>query len=471
MEGTPVQREGATTSSKPKVLWSSAKKAKRQKTDHFSGAEKENANAAYRNMTTQLDVLNEDEVVQVEANLHGDFDSIKLPRWLRKRREMLKHTAELHAAPSTPTPFTPSASFTAPELTQAAMAPREYRILRPIARPPPPNFPERQVGSVLVDYPRRVSSVSRALYQADTPTKDDFYVNVLASHPSQSIVACATLQDVVLYRATGARRTTSTLSIADKLTSSSSYISSLAWTSPTQLAIGTSDAIVHLYDVSRAATCVQSIEGAHTDRISSMAWSASRCVLSTGSRDSTLAHHDVRLRQPTLPTRSHGHDQEVCGLAYAGNGTTLASGGNDNVVNLWDLKQERSKMEHSKYVDGYMSHQPMHRLMEHCAAVKALAWCPWETSLLATGGGTADKSIKLWNSHTGMLLQSKTTHAQVSALVWSNPTSGNKFKELLSAHGFQSPAMTLWSYPSMQKIRSFTTRSGRMIRCMTDIGM
>ncbi|RLN99734.1 hypothetical protein DYB28_011642 [Aphanomyces astaci] len=261
MEGTPVQREGATTSSKPKVLWSSAKKAKRQKTDHFSGAEKENANAAYRNMTTQLDVLNEDEVVQVEANLHGDFDSIKLPRWLRKRREML--VPELHAAPSTPTPFTPSASFTAPELTQAAMAPREYRILRPIARPPPPNFPERQVGSVLVDYPRRVSSVSRALYQADTPTKDDFYVNVLASHPSQSIVACATLQDVVLYRATGARRTT----------------------------------------------------------------------------DSTLAHHDVRLRQPTLPTRSHGHDQEVCGLAYAGNGTTLASGGNDNVVNLWDLKQ------------------------------------------------------------------------------------------------------------------------------------
>ncbi|ETV95953.1 hypothetical protein, variant [Aphanomyces invadans] len=446
MEGTPSRRPEDAATSKPKVLWSSAKKAKRQKMDRYMSAEKENATAADRNIAT-LDVLNEEDIVQVEANLHGDFDSIKLPRWLRKRREMLKHTADLQVAPSSP-PASSILFFTAPELAQAAAPPRDYRILRPISRPPPPNFPERQTGSVFVDYPRRVSSVSRVLFQADTLTKDDFYINVLATHPSQLTVACATLKDVVIYRAINARRTMSTLPIKDKLPSSSTYISSLAWTSPSHLAVGTSDANIYIYDVSHSGICVQSIVGGHSDRISSLAWSEPSSILSSGSRDASIAHHDLRLRQPTLPIRSQGHDQEVCGLAFAGNGTSLASGGNDNVVNIWDLKQV---------------HRPVHRLMEHSAAVKALAWCPWEASLLASGGGTADKSIKLWNSNTGMLLQSKATHAQVSALVWSSPQSGNKYKELLSAHGFQSPAMTLWSYPSMQKIRSFTTRSGRIL--------
>lgn len=37
------------------------------------------------------------------------------------------------------------------------------------------------------------------------------------------------------------------------------------------------------------------------------------------------------------------------------------------------------------------------KLSEHTAAVKALAWSPHKTSLLATGGGSTDKTIKLWD--------------------------------------------------------------------------
>jgi len=40
-------------------------------------------------------------------------------------------------------------------------------------------------------------------------------------------------------------------------------------------------------------------------------------------------------------------------------------------------------------------------LTSHKAAVKALAWCPLESSLLASGGGTKDKSMKFWNADTG----------------------------------------------------------------------
>lgn len=45
--------------------------------------------------------------------------------------------------------------------------------------------------------------------------------------------------------------------------------------------------------------------------------------------------------------------------------------------------------------------QPLYSLNQHQAAVKALAWCPWSTNILASGGGTADRMIRFWNCNTG----------------------------------------------------------------------
>lgn len=39
------------------------------------------------------------------------------------------------------------------------------------------------------------------------------------------------------------------------------------------------------------------------------------------------------------------------------------------------------------------------KLTDHTAAVKALAWSPHKSSLLATGGGSTDKTIKLWDTN------------------------------------------------------------------------
>ncbi len=59
----------------------------------------------------------------------------------------------------------------------------------------------------------------------------------------------------------------------------------------------------------------------------------------------------------------------------------------------------------------------MHRMTAHAAAVKALAWCPFQSNLLASGGGTADRCIKFWNTHTGALLNSIDTGSQVQCPV------------------------------------------------------
>jgi len=60
----------------------------------------------------------------------------------------------------------------------------------------------------------------------------------------------------------------------------------------------------------------------------------------------------------------------------------LASGGNDNILQIWDQR---------------ILDKPISQFKEHSAAVKAISWSPTQDGILATGGGTADRSIKFWN--------------------------------------------------------------------------
>lgn len=97
-------------------------------------------------------------------------------------------------------------------------------------------------------------------------------------------------------------------------------------------------------------------------------------------------------------------------------------------------------------------------LNDHNAAVKALAWAPFQRSLLASGGGTADRTIKFWNIHTGTLMNSVDTGSQVCALLWSP-----HHKELVSSHGFSQNQLVLWKYPTMTKLKEFTGHTARVL--------
>lgn len=102
--------------------------------------------------------------------------------------------------------------------------------------------------------------------------------------------------------------------------------------------------------------------------------------------------------------------------------------------------------------------QWLHRLEEHTAAVKALAWCPFQGNLLASGGGGGDRCIKFWNTHTGACLNSVDTGSQVCALLWNKNE-----RELLSSHGFTQNQLTLWKYPSMVKMAELTGHTSRVL--------
>jgi len=126
-----------------------------------------------------------------------------------------------------------------------------------------------------------------------------------------------------------------------------------------------------------------------------LAWN--RHILSSGSQDTSIFNHDVRIPNHHIATLQ-GHDQEVCGLKWSPDGTQLASGGNDNILNIWDAERT----------------QPRYTLEHHVAAVKAMAWCPWQSHLLATGGGTNDHCIKFWNTETVCVTSTSPFFFQVS---------------------------------------------------------
>lgn len=52
-------------------------------------------------------------------------------------------------------------------------------------------------------------------------------------------------------------------------------------------------------------------------------------------------------------------------------------------------------------------------------SLQALAWCPWQPNLLASGGGTSDRHIRIWNVNSGSCISSLDTQSQVSTHKWT----------------------------------------------------
>ncbi|XP_075915760.1 cell division cycle protein 20 homolog [Petromyzon marinus] len=234
------------------------------------------------------------------------------------------------------------------------------------------------------------------------------------------------------------------------------YPSSLSWV-PTRgniLAIGTSFNTVQIWDVERNK-CLRSMQG-HMGRVSSLSWNGHLLSRQVLKRTHTLIHHDdVRMMQHHVATLS-GHSQEVCGLAWSPCGRLLASGSNDRKLLLW--------------ANGITSSAPLRALRQHTAAVKtvsvsrepttqALAWCPWQASLLASGGGANDHHIRLWNVNTGICSKAVDAVSQVCSVLWSS-----EHKELLSAHGYPRNQLALWAYPEMVPIAELLGHTGRVLQ-------
>eukprot|EP01105_Mastigella_eilhardi_P005379 TRINITY_DN17112_c0_g1_i1.p1 TRINITY_DN17112_c0_g1~~TRINITY_DN17112_c0_g1_i1.p1 ORF type:complete len:488 (+),score=108.99 TRINITY_DN17112_c0_g1_i1:39-1466(+) len=284
-------------------------------------------------------------------------------------------------------------------------------------------------------------------YIAQTPYKvldapelvDDFYANVLdwGGASAGGLLAVGLGPAVYVWTpATG--RTTELMCLPHH----EAPVTSVRWISGaagSYLAVGTNTGEVQLWDVA-ARRQQRSLRG-HAARVSALAW----CMwcLASGSRDASVILHDVRVRQHCVASLFR-HALEVCGLEWSEDGRQqLASGGNDNAVCVWDQASTAA---------------PRLELTRHRAAVKAIAWCPWQAHLLASGGGTADQTVRLWDTQTGACVNVVNTYSQVTSLQWST-----SYKELVTSHGFSDNQLSVWRCPTMEKLADLRSHQQRIL--------
>ncbi|KAJ3872151.1 WD40-repeat-containing domain protein [Lentinula edodes] len=257
---------------------------------------------------------------------------------------------------------------------------------------------------------------------------DDFYLNLI-SWSCQNTVAVALEASTYIWHAD----TGSVNQIGEA--PEGSYVSSVDFSNDGMfLGIGIGQGDVELWDVETGQK-LRTMSG-HQAQIATLSWN--QHILTSGCGDGSIWHHDVRIPRHKV-MELLGHSGEICGLKWRSDGELLASGGNDNVVNIWDGRL-------GDVGEGARGSAKWTK-RNHTAAVKGLAWCPWQANLLASGGGTNDATINVWNSTTGARLHTQKTPSQITSILWAPHK-----KEILTTHGYPTNSIMLHAYPSMDRV-------------------
>lgn len=284
--------------------------------------------------------------------------------------------------------------------------------------------------------PRRAArKISKTPFKVlDAPElQDDFYLNLL-DWSSLNMLSVGLGSAVYLWSAC-----TCQVSRLCDLNEDNNTVTSVSWSERGHfLAVGTHQGLVQIWDASSEKK-VSTLRG-HTMRVGSLSWNGD--VLCSGSRDHNIFQWDHRAPQDGPVKKYIGHTQEVCGLRWSHDHQLLASGGNDNKLLVWNQS----------------SAVPLQKYSEHSAAIKAITWSPHQHGILASGGGTADKTIRFWNTLTGQPLQSIDTGSQVCNLAWSKSAN-----ELISTHGYSQNQIIIWRYPSLTQVAKLMGHTTRVL--------
>ncbi|KAI4625597.1 hypothetical protein J4E80_002729 [Alternaria sp. BMP 0032] len=178
----------------------------------------------------------------------------------------------------------------------------------------------------------------------------------------------------------------------------------------------------------------------------------------------------------TLLARLSIHSQQICGLAWSSDGELFASGGNDNNCNLFETKKvlrsnpasentaaildvrEGPRGESIYTVTNRSNNAVLHLAQSAAkhtwtlnAAVKAMAFCPWQRGLLAVGGGSNDRCIHFYHTRSGTCLATIDCAAQITSLIWSQTR-----REIAATFGFAQPEhpyrVAVFAWPSCEQV-------------------
>uniref|UniRef100_A0A673UFJ5 Fizzy and cell division cycle 20 related 1 n=1 Tax=Suricata suricatta TaxID=37032 RepID=A0A673UFJ5_SURSU len=215
------------------------------------------------------------------------------------------------------------------------------------------------------------------------------------------------------------------------------YLNLVDWSSLNVLSVGLGTC-VYLWSACTSQVtrlCDLSVEG---DSVTSVGWSERGTLVAVGTHKGFVQIWDAAAGKKL--STLEGHTARVGALAW--NADQLSSGSRDRMILQRDIR----------------SLSPVQQYTEHLAAVKAIAWSPHQHGLLASGGGTADRCIRFWNTLTGQPLQCIDTGSQVCNLAWSKHAN-----ELVSTHGYSQNQILVWKYPSLTQVAKLTGHSYRVL--------
>lgn len=266
---------------------------------------------------------------------------------------------------------------------------------------------------------------------------DDFYLNVL-DWSSTNLLALGLTNKIYTWSPFSNKSL-----FLWEMQRSNGYICSVAFhANGEQLAVADSLGEIAIYDFGKERIVLRM--EAHSQRIGSLAWNGN--LLASGSRDRRVNIWDLRVGNSKAIANITAHKQEICGLKWSFDEHILASGGNDNRVNLWSLK----------------TCSEIGKLTAHTAAVKALAWSPYQYNLLVTGGGTSDRTIRFWNVHTLKEIDCLDSGSQVC-----NISFAKNVNELVTTHGYSLNQINIWKVEGMKKIATLTGHTMRVLYLAT----
>ncbi|NXB51860.1 FZR1 protein, partial [Leucopsar rothschildi] len=248
------------------------------------------------------------------------------------------------------------------------------------------------------------------------------------------------------------------------------YLNLVDWSSLNVLSVGLGTC-VYLWSACTSQVtrlCDLSVEG---DSVTSVGWSERGNLVAVGTHKGFVQIWDAAAGKKLSMLEGHtarvgkewGSRRElrVPGLVFIlgcvlSRFKMLPSHNSD--VLIWVHKFDHVSSLCQLLVWNHSSLSPVQQYTEHLAAVKAIAWSPHQHGLLASGGGTADRCIRFWNTLTGQPLQCIDTGSQVCNLAWSKHAN-----ELVSTHGYSQNQILVWKYPSLTQVAKLTGHSYRVL--------
>ncbi|XP_037655364.1 cell division cycle protein 20 homolog B [Choloepus didactylus] len=287
---------------------------------------------------------------------------------------------------------------------------------------------------------KRFSGINYSIYHPEVKIhlsglRNDYYLNILDWN-FQNLIAIALGSSVYFWN--GEKH--NWIDNID-LSLTCNYVSSVSWIKEGNcLAVGTSEGEVQLWDVATKKQ-LRNMLG-HLSVVGALSWN--NYILSSGSRLGRVYHHDVRVAQHRIGTLHH--QRAVCALKWSPEGQLLSSGCSDGLLTIWPHDPGANAQG-----------QPL-KVIPQPTAAKAMDWCPWQSGVLAVGGGMEDGHLHILDINTGESIQTPCTNSQICSLIWLPKT-----KDIVTGQGTPKNDVTVWTYPTLVSSGGYFGHRGRVL--------